>query len=243
MTGRIVGIVLAIVAHLAVLLFGGLLFLKPPEKKEANPVEVVDLVSEESAEKDRRGKDPEKETPVEPLDEATEEPMELARERPDLRALATPDAAAAAPALDAMSLSALEDLLNPPAAGGGDPFAGGVDLASGGRIGGTGRPGAAAEAESIFSVADLDQTPRPIYQAPPTYPLELRRRKIEGSVYVLFVVDETGRVVNPRVERSTSPEFDAPALEAVRQWKFEPGSRNGQKVRFRMRVPLRFAVG
>jgi protein TonB len=240
MTGRIVGIVLAIVAHLAVLLFGGLLFMKPPEKQAAREVEVVDLVSQESAEKDKRAEEPE--PPEEARDEA-EEPMEQASDMPDLRELETPTAAAA-PALDAMSLGALEDLLNPAAAGGyGDPFAGSVDLASGGRIGGTGRPGTGGEPESIFSVADLDQTPRPIFQAAPTYPLDLRRRKVEGNVYVLFVVDETGRVVNPRIEKSTRPEFDAPALEAVRQWKFEPGSRHGQKVRFRMRVPLRFTVG
>jgi protein TonB len=241
MTGRIVGIGLAILAHLAVLLFGGLLFLKPPEQQTARPVEVVDLVSEE---KDKAKEPPKEETPEEAREDAeTEEPLEQASEMPDLSALEKLDAAAAAPALDAMSLGTLEDLLNPGAAGGGDPFAGSVDLASGGRIGGTGRPGGATDPESIFSVADLDQTPRPIFQAPPTYPLELRRRKVEGSVYVLFVVDETGRVVNPRVEKSTRPEFDAPALEAVRQWKFEPGSRNGQKVRFRMRVPLRFAIG
>ena len=52
--------------------------------------------------------------------------------------------------------------------------------------------------------------------------------------------DETGRVVNPRVEKASYPEFEKPALEAVRQWKFEPAIKGGKRVSCRMRVPFRF---
>ena len=238
MIGRIAGIALAVAVHLAILLFGGLLFFKPPEKQEKKKVEIVDLVSEEDAQKDKAKPEPEK--TVEAQDEA---PMEEANDMPDLRELERLDAAAAAPALEALSLSALEEALNPGAAGGEGFLAGGVDLTSGGRIGGIGKAGAGGDLESVFSIADLDQKPRPVFQAPPNYPFELRRRKVEGSVYVLFVVDEDGKVVNPKIEKTSNPGFDAPALEAVRQWKFEPGVRNGQKVRFKMRVPVRFSAG
>jgi protein TonB len=37
--------------------------------------------------------------------------------------------------------------------------------------------------------------------------------------------------------------FEAPALKAVKQWKFEPGKKNGKAVRFRMRVPITFPKG
>ena len=57
---------------------------------------------------------------------------------------------------------------------------------------------------------------------------------------MLFVVDQDGRVDSPRVQKSTNPEFDRAALKAVKQWKFEPGKRNGEPVRFRMRVPITF---
>jgi TonB family protein len=241
MIARAAGIGIAVAVHLAILLFGGLLFFKPPEKEEKKKVEVVDLVAEDE-QKDKARPEPEK--VAEARDEVQEEaPMEEANEMPDLRELERLDAAAAAPALEALSLSALEEALNPGAAGGETFLAGGVDLTSGGRIGGTGKAGAGGDLESVFSIADLDQKPRPVFQAPPNYPFELRKRKVEGSVYVLFVVDEDGKVVNPKIEKTSNPGFDAPALEAVRQWKFEPGVRNGQKVRFRMRVPVRFAAG
>mgnify|MGYP001587438418 CR=1 FL=1 len=240
MIARLAGIGIAIAVHLAILLFGGLLFFKPPEKQEKKKVEIVDLVSEDE-QKDKPKPEPEK--VVEAQDEAQEAPMEEASDMPDLRELERLDSAAAAPALEALSLSALEEALNPGAAGGETFLAGGVDLTSGGRIGGTGKAGAGGDLESVFSISDLDQKPRPVFQAPPNYPFELRRRKVEGSVYVLFVVDEDGKVVNPKIEKTSNPGFDAPALEAVRQWKFEPGVRNGQKVRFKMRVPVRFSAG
>ncbi|QHI70043.1 energy transducer TonB [Tichowtungia aerotolerans] len=95
---------------------------------------------------------------------------------------------------------------------------------------------------SVFSMADLDQKPRVIYQPGPTFTKQVRR-KAPGTVYIIFVVDQRGRVINPAVQKSTDPVFTKPALAAVKQWKFEPGKRNGKAVRFRMRVPITFPKG
>ncbi|MGH2270703.1 energy transducer TonB [Anaerohalosphaeraceae bacterium U12dextr] len=96
--------------------------------------------------------------------------------------------------------------------------------------------------DALFSVADLDQTPRVIYQPGPMLTRELRK-KAPGTVYIIFVVDQEGRVENPMVQKSSDPIFEKPALNAVKQWKFEPGKRNGKPVRFRMRVPFTFPKG
>lgn len=96
--------------------------------------------------------------------------------------------------------------------------------------------------DALFSVADLDQTPRVIYQPGPMLTKELRK-KAPGTVYIIFVVDQQGRVENPMVQKSSDPVFEKPALNAVKQWKFEPGKRNGKPVRFRMRVPFTFPKG
>jgi protein TonB len=96
--------------------------------------------------------------------------------------------------------------------------------------------------EALFSVADLDQKPRVLYQSSPTLTKEMRS-KAPGTVYIIFVVDQQGKVENPAIQKSTDPVFDKAALMAVKQWKFEPGKRNGQPVRFRMRVPLTFPKG
>ncbi|MFA7236010.1 MAG: TonB family protein [Phycisphaeraceae bacterium] len=96
--------------------------------------------------------------------------------------------------------------------------------------------------DALFGIDELDQKPRVISQASPTLNAEIRR-KAPGTVYVIFVVDQTGRVVDPQVQRSSDAVFEKAALSAVKQWKFEPGKRNGQPVRFRMRVPITFPKG
>ncbi len=97
-------------------------------------------------------------------------------------------------------------------------------------------------AEALFSIADLDEKPRVIYQPSPVLNKEVRQ-KAPGTVYILFIVDQSGRVENPIVQKSTDTVFEKPAMNAVKQWKFEPGKRNGQAVRFRMRVPISFPKG
>lgn len=92
----------------------------------------------------------------------------------------------------------------------------------------------------IFDIADLDQRPRPISQVEPRYPLEMKKAKITGSVVLLFVLNENGRVEDLRVEASSRPEFEKPALAAVRKWRFQPGTREGKAVRSYVRQQILF---
>jgi len=91
-------------------------------------------------------------------------------------------------------------------------------------------------------MADLDQKPRIIYQPGPVIDKKLRA-KVPGTVYILFIVNQQGRVDQPKVQNSSDPIFEKAALAAVKQWKFEPGKRKGEPVRFRMRVPITFPKG
>lgn len=98
------------------------------------------------------------------------------------------------------------------------------------------------DVDALFALADLDQKPRPLYQPSPVVGAALRK-KAPGTVNILFIVDQDGRVQNPIVQSSSDSVFERPALAAVKQWKFEPGKRNGAPVRFRMRVPITFPEG
>lgn len=93
--------------------------------------------------------------------------------------------------------------------------------------------------EGLFSLADLDQKPRVIYQPGPVLDAKVRK-KAPGTVYILFIVGADGKVKNPIVQSSPDPVFERPALNAVKKWKFEPGKRGGKAVPFRMRVPITF---
>lgn len=132
-----------------------------------------------------------------------------------------------------LDLSQLEVALNPGIGGeylGGDFAAATLTTRTADGAGGS---------EGLFSLADLDQKPRALHQPSPTLTPDLRR-KAPATVHILFLVGTDGRVENPIVQKSTDAAFEPPALAAIKQWKFEPGKRNGQPVRFRMRVPITF---
>lgn len=102
-----------------------------------------------------------------------------------------------------------------------------------------GSPGVGLDA---FDVAELEKRPELLAAVPPLYPPALRKAGVEGSVSVVFVLDEDGHVEDPRVERSSRTEFEKPALEALRKWRFRPGMKDGQPVRTFMRQPIRFTL-
>lgn len=119
-----------------------------------------------------------------------------------------------------------------------------VAAGSGGALAGFGEVRALTAVETVeqdaLDIADLEKRPEAVSQAPPQYPSELRKAKIEGSVTLVFIIDEEGRVEDPRVENSTRPEFEKPALEAIRKWRFRPGEKDGKAVRTYVRKPIAF---
>lgn len=132
-----------------------------------------------------------------------------------------------------LDLSQLELAMNPGLGGGlpGGDF--GVELSTLTGAAGVG------DVEALFSLADLDQKPRAVYQPSPSVDASLRH-KLPAAVSVVFIVDQQGRVDSPKVQSSTDPAFERAALAAIKQWRFEPGRRNGKEVRFRMRQPFTF---
>jgi TonB family protein len=74
----------------------------------------------------------------------------------------------------------------------------------------------------------------------PVYPATLRLTDTEGEVVVSFVVSTTGRVIEASAMSSTHPLFGERAVEAVSQWRFHPGRRDGRLVNTRMSVPVYF---
>jgi len=225
----LLGFVLAVIVFAFLFAFGGLLV--PGAQAKPRVVTEVELVGDEPvAEKKPEPKPEPQEPPVEP-----EKPPESA----DLLKNLDVPTPSEMPALDAASLGAIEQAL---AGGGGDgSFGDAMSFASGGRIGGLGKGGPGEdEAAKAFSMAEIDQKPRLLVNPPPIYPSQMRGKKVEGTVSVIFVVDEHGKVVEPRIEKSSNPAFERPALDAVRQWKFEPAVKAGQRVSCRMRAPLRF---
>jgi protein TonB len=101
---------------------------------------------------------------------------------------------------------------------------------------------AAEDLDRIFELTELDRRPQQIHAVAPVYPHVMQRAGVEGRVIVRFVCDKDGRVQNARVRNSSRMEFEKPALDAIRQWRFEPGVKSGVRVAVNMELPLSFTM-
>lgn len=82
----------------------------------------------------------------------------------------------------------------------------------------------------VSKLAELDAIPTPIELVRPLYPETYVGSGIEGDVVIEFYIDENGDVRLPAVLEHNGIDFAATAVEAVRQWKFEPPMRDNKRV-------------
>lgn len=75
------------------------------------------------------------------------------------------------------------------------------------------------------------------------YPPEARENGIQGRVYVSFVIDTDGSIVDVRIVRSISPSLDAEAIRIVKSMpRWKPGTQRGKSVRVSYTVPINFVL-
>lgn len=78
---------------------------------------------------------------------------------------------------------------------------------------------------------------------PPTYPAELACAGIAGHVGVLLTIGVDGTPKNVRVEDTSGhPQLDQAAVDAVKGWKFQPGTSRGEPAETPLRVPVTFTA-
>lgn len=66
--------------------------------------------------------------------------------------------------------------------------------------------------------------------------------KVNGLAVTTFVVDTTGKVTDPIIAKSLSPEADKEALRMVKLLEFIPGMQAGRKTPMRYTLPIRFTA-
>ena len=105
-------------------------------------------------------------------------------------------------------------------------------------------PPKSEEAQEDFFVV-VEQMPQLIgglasLQKKVRYPEMARRAAIEGRVTIQFIVNEQGKVENPRVIRGIGGGCDEEALKAVMTARFRPGMQRGRPVRVQYSLPIVF---
>jgi TonB family protein len=124
---------------------------------------------------------------------------------------------------------------------------GGIGSGSGGGVGsgtgpgvGPGRGGGFGG--GLFRVGGGVSAPRALDTPDPEYSEEARKAKYQGTVVLWLIVDPSGKPRDVKVARALGMGLDQKAIEAVRNWKFEPAMKDGKPVAVQINVEVNFRL-
>jgi periplasmic protein TonB len=122
---------------------------------------------------------------------------------------------------------------------------GGIGSGSGGGIGVGHGPGVGAGSGGgigggVFKVGGGISAPEAISTPDPEYTEEARNAKIQGTCVLWLIVDQQGHPRDIHVVRSLGHGLDARAIDAVKQWVFQPAKKDGQPVNVQISIEVGF---
>ena len=101
-------------------------------------------------------------------------------------------------------------------------------------------PSTASSPRPVAATPQLTQ-PRLISSVQPTYPAIAAQMRTQGEVVIRAVVDSNGKVATMKVVSGPALLQQA-ALNALRQWKYEPAKLDGRPVPAEIQVAIRFRL-
>jgi TonB family protein len=113
---------------------------------------------------------------------------------------------------------------------------GGFGPGEGGGYGGGGFNG------GVYRVGNGVTPPLLVFKKDPDYSEEARKAKYQGVVTLYVVVGLDGKVTDVRVVHSLGLGLDEKAIDAVKQWLFKPGTKDGKPVRVSATVEVNFRL-
>ena len=81
-------------------------------------------------------------------------------------------------------------------------------------------------------VGEVASDPRVISQVDPEFSEQARKAKFQGLCVLSIMVEPDGTPSNIRVARKLGMGLDEKAIEAVKQWRFQPAIKDGQPARY-----------
>jgi TonB family protein len=105
-------------------------------------------------------------------------------------------------------------------------------------------PGPPALPPGVFQPGNDVLLPHVLKQVRPNYTREAMRAQIQGIVVLEGIVEIDGTLNQIQVIRSLDANYglDEEAVKAARQWRFSPGTRQGEPVRVAITIELSFTL-
>jgi periplasmic protein TonB len=127
----------------------------------------------------------------------------------------------------------------------GTGYGGGIGSGSGGGVGSGEGPGfgpghGGGTGGGAFRVGGGVSAPKAIYAPDPEYSEEARKVKHMGTVVLWLVVGPDGKPRDIKVLRTLGLGLDEKAIEAVKNWRFEPAMKDNKPVAVQINVEVNF---
>jgi len=94
--------------------------------------------------------------------------------------------------------------------------------------------------EPVYKLGPGITPPRVIHQVEPNPKKDAGGFRISGTVLVGLIVSSHGEPKDVRVVQSLQKDVDQSAVDAVKEWRFEPAKKDGMPVAVRVTVEIRF---
>jgi TonB family protein len=94
--------------------------------------------------------------------------------------------------------------------------------------------------DKIYEPGGDVKGPKLLHYVEPAFSPSAKEAFVEGTVKISTVVTREGVATRLRVTSGLNAEEDRTATEAVKQWKFQPGTKAGQPVNVRVTVEVTF---
>lgn len=82
--------------------------------------------------------------------------------------------------------------------------------------------------------------PKLVHSVEPAFSTKSNEAFVEGTVTVSAVVSTHGALTDMQVLKGLSAAQDQSALEALKEWRFEPGTKAGKPVNVRVKIQVDF---
>jgi len=94
----------------------------------------------------------------------------------------------------------------------------------------------------VVRLDEVSNPPRLIKRVNPVYPEEARKGGIQGVVLLEALVDGEGEVSRVKILKSESSVLNKSAIDAVKQWVYEPYILEGKPTSVLFTVTVRFKL-
>jgi TonB family protein len=96
------------------------------------------------------------------------------------------------------------------------------------------------DADPVYEPGGDVTRPKLVHSVEPAFSTKSNEAFVEGTVTVSAVVSTHGNLTDMQVIKGLSAAQDQSALEALKEWRFEPGTKGGKPVNVKIKIQVDF---